>query len=70
MQVPLAMARRAVSLVSSLADLEDPDRFAELALPGIDRVVGSDVLHHNEVGPAWARCMTPTTRREDWPWAT
>ena len=52
MQVPLAMARRAVSLVSSLADLEHPDGFAELVLPGLDRVVGSDVLTYNEVGPA------------------
>lgn len=52
MQVPLAMARRAVSLVSSLADLEHPDGFAGLVLPGLDRVVGSDVLTYNEVGPA------------------
>ena len=52
MQVSLAMARQAVSLVSSLADLEHPDGFAELVLPGLDRVVGSDVLTYNEVGPA------------------
>ena len=52
MPVSLAMARQAVSLVSSLADLEHPDGFAELVLPGLDRVVGSDVLTYNEVGPA------------------
>ena len=45
MQVSLAMARQAVSLVSSLADLEHPDGFAELVLPGLDRVVGSDVRY-------------------------
>ena len=52
MQVSLAMARQTVSLVSSLADLEHPDGFAELVLPGLDRVVGGDVLTYNEVGPA------------------
>jgi DNA-binding CsgD family transcriptional regulator len=52
MQVSLAIARQTVSLVSSLADLEHPDGFAELVLPGLDRVVGGDVLTYNEVGPA------------------
>jgi DNA-binding CsgD family transcriptional regulator len=52
MQVPLGIARRAVSLIGSLADLEYPGGFAELVLPGLDQVVGSDVLTYNEVGPA------------------
>ena len=52
MQVPHRMVQQAVSLVSSLADLEHPDGFAEPVLPGLDRVVASDVLTYNEVGPA------------------
>ncbi|HEY1004802.1 MAG TPA: helix-turn-helix transcriptional regulator [Streptosporangiaceae bacterium] len=52
MQVSLEVVRHAVSLVGSLADLEHPDGFAELVLPGLDRLVGSDVLTYNEVGAA------------------
>jgi DNA-binding CsgD family transcriptional regulator len=52
MQVSLGRVRQAVSLVGSLADLEHPEGFAELVLPGLDRLVGSDVLTYNEVGAA------------------
>jgi DNA-binding CsgD family transcriptional regulator len=52
MQVSLGRVRQAVSLVGSLADLEHPDGFAELVLPGLDKLVGSDVLTYNEVGAA------------------
>jgi DNA-binding CsgD family transcriptional regulator len=52
MQVSLGRLRQAVSLVGSLADLEHPEGFAELVLPGLDRLVGSDVLTYNEVGAA------------------
>jgi DNA-binding CsgD family transcriptional regulator len=61
MQVPLEMARRAVSLVGGLADLEHPDGFAELVLPGLDRLIGSDVLTYNEVSP------TAQVRYADYP---
>ena len=49
MQIPLGTVRQAVSFVSSLADLDHPDRFTEFVLPGLNQVVGSDVLTYNEV---------------------
>jgi DNA-binding CsgD family transcriptional regulator len=52
MQASFETMRQAVSLVGGLADLKHPDGFAELVLPGLDRVVGGDVLTYNEVGPA------------------
>jgi DNA-binding CsgD family transcriptional regulator len=55
MHVSLAMVRQAVSLVGGLADLEQPDGFAGMVLPGLDRLVGSDVLTYNEVGAAHVR---------------
>jgi DNA-binding CsgD family transcriptional regulator len=52
MYVSLETLRRAVSLVDSLADLEDPVGFAGIVLPGLAALVGCDVLTYNEIGPA------------------
>jgi DNA-binding CsgD family transcriptional regulator len=52
MYVSLETLRRAVSLVDSLAELDDPDRFAAIVLPGLAGLVGCDVLTYNEIGPA------------------
>jgi DNA-binding CsgD family transcriptional regulator len=51
MDVPLRTLRRAVLLVDSLADLDDPAGFAELVLPQLVRLVGCDVITYNEIGP-------------------
>src|SRR5437016_14025645 len=50
MVVPLRTLRRAVLLVDSLADLDDPADFAGLVLPQLVRLVGCDVITYNEIG--------------------
>lgn len=57
MDVPLRTLRRAVLLVDSLADLDDPAGFAGLVLPQLVRVVACDVITYNEIGPdpGWVR---------------
>jgi DNA-binding CsgD family transcriptional regulator len=62
MYVTLETLRRAVSLVDSLAELEDPVGFAGIVLPGLAALVGCDVLTYNEIGPA-----TAETRYADYP---
>jgi DNA-binding CsgD family transcriptional regulator len=52
MYVSLETLQRAVSLVDSLAELDDPGRFAAIVLPGLAGLVGCDVLTYNEIGPA------------------
>jgi DNA-binding CsgD family transcriptional regulator len=52
MYVSLETMRRAVELVDSLAELDDPAGFAGVVLPGLAGVVGCDVLTYNEIGPA------------------
>ena len=51
MYVSLETLQRAVSLVDSLADLDDPDGFAAIVLPGLAGLVGCDVITYNEIGP-------------------
>jgi DNA-binding CsgD family transcriptional regulator len=60
--VSLETLRRAVVLVDSLAELDDPAGFAAAALPGLAAVVGCDVLTYNEIGPAPGQ-----TRYADYP---
>jgi DNA-binding CsgD family transcriptional regulator len=50
--VSLETLQRAVGLVDSLAELDDPASFAGIVLPGLARLVGCDVLTYNEIGPA------------------
>ena len=52
MYVSLETLQRAVSLVDSLAELDDPDGFAAIVLPGLAGLVGCDVITDNDVGPA------------------
>lgn len=49
MYIPLNIARRCVSVVDALADLADPARFAEVALPELFRLLPCDVLTYNEI---------------------
>jgi DNA-binding CsgD family transcriptional regulator len=49
--VSSAILRRAVTLVDALAALDDPARFADVALPGLAAMVGADVISYNEIGP-------------------
>ncbi len=51
MYVSLETVRRAVALVDSLADLDDPAGFAAIVLPGLAALVACDVLTYNEIGP-------------------
>jgi DNA-binding CsgD family transcriptional regulator len=62
MYVSLETLQRAVGLVDSLAELDDPAGFAGIVLPGLARVVGCDVLTYNEIGPAPGQ-----TRYADYP---
>jgi DNA-binding CsgD family transcriptional regulator len=62
MYVSQETLRRAVSLVDGLADLDHPDGFAGIALPGLATLVGCDVLTYNEIGPAPSQ-----TRYADYP---
>jgi DNA-binding CsgD family transcriptional regulator len=55
MYVPMSALRQAVQLVDSLADLDDPARFAGLALPALARILGCDLLTYNEIGPVPAQ---------------
>jgi DNA-binding CsgD family transcriptional regulator len=50
--VSLDTLRRAVSLVDSLAELDDPSGFAAIVLPALAALVGCDVLTYNEIRPA------------------
>src|SRR5260370_24863172 len=52
MYISLETLRRAVGLVDSLAELDDPAGFAGIVLPGLATLVGCDVLTYNEIGPA------------------
>lgn len=52
MYISMETLERAVSLVDSLAELDDPDGFAAIVLPGLAGLVGCDVITYNEVGPA------------------
>ena len=62
MYVSLETLRRAVGLVDSLAELDDPAGFAEIVLPGLAALVGCDVITYNEIGPALGQ-----TRYADYP---
>jgi DNA-binding CsgD family transcriptional regulator len=50
MYVPLTGLRRAVRLVDGLTELDDPEGFAELALPGLARLVGCDSVSFTVLG--------------------
>ena len=52
MYVSLETLQRAVSLVDSLAELDDPNDFAAIALPGLAGLVGCDAITYNDAGPA------------------
>jgi DNA-binding CsgD family transcriptional regulator len=62
MYVSLETLRRAVGLVDSLAELDDPAGFAGIVLPGLATLVGCDVITYNEIGPARGQ-----TRYADYP---
>ena len=62
MYVSLETLRRAVELVDSLAELDDPAGFAAVVLPGLATLVGCDVLTYNEIGP-----VPGQTRYADYP---
>jgi DNA-binding CsgD family transcriptional regulator len=49
--VSLETLRRAVRLVDSLADIDEPADFAAIVLPGLAALVGCDVITYNEIGP-------------------
>jgi DNA-binding CsgD family transcriptional regulator len=55
MYVSLETLRRAVGLVDSLAELDDPAGFAGIVLPALAGLVGCDVLTYNEIGPEGAQ---------------
>jgi DNA-binding CsgD family transcriptional regulator len=50
MYVPLTGLRHAVRLVDGLTELDDPEGFAGLALPGLARLVGCDSLSFTALG--------------------
>ncbi len=62
MYLSLETLRRAVCLVDSLADLDQPAGFGTIVLPGLAALVGCDVLTYNEIGPAAGE-----TRYADYP---
>ncbi len=62
MYVSLETLRRAVGLVDSLAELDDPADFAGIVLPRLAALVGCDVITYNEIGPAPGQ-----TRYADYP---
>jgi len=62
MYVSLETLRRAVGLVDSLAELDDPVGFVGIVLPGLASLVGCDVITYNEIGPAVGQ-----TRYADYP---
>ena len=62
MYVSLETLRRALLLVDSLAELDDPAGFAGIVLPGLATLAGCDVLTYNEIGLAAGE-----TRYADYP---
>src|SRR5271169_6735484 len=50
MYVPLTGLRHAVRLVDGLTELDDPEGFAGLSLPGLARLVGCDSLSFTVLG--------------------
>ena len=62
MYVSLETLQRAVALVDSLAELDDPAGFADIVLPGLATLVGCDVLTYNEIGATRGQ-----TRYADYP---
>ena len=62
MYVSLETLQRAVALVDSLAELDDPAGFADVVLPGLATLVGCDVLTYNEIGATGGQ-----TRYADYP---
>jgi DNA-binding CsgD family transcriptional regulator len=50
MYVPLTGLRHAIRLVDGLTELDDPEGFAGLALPGLARLVGCDSLSFTVLG--------------------
>ena len=50
MYVPLTGLRHAIRLVDGLTELDDPEGFAGLALPGLARLVGCDNLSFTVLG--------------------
>ncbi|HXT88798.1 MAG TPA: helix-turn-helix transcriptional regulator [Trebonia sp.] len=50
MYVPLTGLKHAVRLVESLTDLDNPEAFPGLALPGLARLIGCDSLSFTVVG--------------------
>jgi DNA-binding CsgD family transcriptional regulator len=60
--ISLETLRRAVGLVDSLADLDEPAGFAAIVLPGLAALVGCDVITYNEIGPDHGQ-----TRYTDYP---
>lgn len=49
MHIPLNTVRRCVAVVDALADLTEPARFAQVALPELARLIPCDVLTYNEI---------------------
>jgi len=69
MQVALTTLESAVRLVDDLAGLDEPARFAELALPGLARLIGCDLVTYNEISDTHVRyvdfpagALVPATR--------
>jgi DNA-binding CsgD family transcriptional regulator len=60
--ISLETLRRAVGLVDSLAELDDPAGFAAIVLPVLAALVGCDVVTYNEIGPGRGQ-----TRYVDYP---
>ena len=51
MHVSLSVLESALRFVDDLADTDDPADLGRRALPGLDRLIPSDVLSYNEFGP-------------------
>jgi DNA-binding CsgD family transcriptional regulator len=51
MHVSLSALESALRFVEDLADTDDPADLGRRALPGLDRLVRSDVITYNELGP-------------------
>ena len=51
MHVSLSALESALRLVDDLADVDDPADLGRRALPGLNRLVPSDVLSYHEIGP-------------------
>ena len=52
MHVSLSALESALRFVEDLADTDDPAELGRRALPGLGRLIRSDVLSYNELGPA------------------